>query len=92
LHKTTYTAAIKKYYRRKKGLELSCSIYGPTITRDKIAVTAWILPVRSLQIIGWLFPEVKVRLLHNKGKNKGKEKSEFYLGKQADYCRRRCDR
>jgi hypothetical protein len=25
---------------RKKGLELSCSFYGPTITRDKIAVTA----------------------------------------------------
>jgi hypothetical protein len=52
--------------------ELSCSIYGSTITRDKIAVTAWILPVRSLQVIGWLFPEVKVGLLHNKGKNKGK--------------------
>jgi hypothetical protein len=51
--------------------ELSCPIYGPTITRDKIAVTAWILPVRSLQVIGWLFPEVKVGLLHNKGKNKG---------------------
>jgi hypothetical protein len=68
----SHTAAIKKYYRRKKGLELSCSIYGPTITRDKTAVTAWILPVRSLQVIGWLFPEVKVGLLRNKGKNKGK--------------------
>jgi hypothetical protein len=55
-------------------------------------VTAWILPVRSLQVIGWLFPEVKVGLLHNKGKNKGKQKSEFYLGKQPDYYRRRCDR
>jgi hypothetical protein len=66
------SAAIKKYYRRKKGLELSCSICGPTITRDKIAVTTWILPVRSLQVIGWLFPEVKIGLLHNKGKNKGK--------------------
>jgi hypothetical protein len=56
------TAAIKKYYRRKNALELSCSIYGPTITRDKIAVRAWILPVRSLQVIGQLFPEVKVGL------------------------------
>jgi hypothetical protein len=26
------TAAIKKYYRRKKSLELLCSIYGPNIT------------------------------------------------------------
>jgi hypothetical protein len=65
---SAFTAAIKKFYRRKKGLALSCSIYGPTITRDKIAMAAWILPVRSLQVIGWLFPEVKVRLLHNKGK------------------------
>jgi hypothetical protein len=66
------TVVIKKYYQRKKGLELSCSICGPTNTRDKIAVTTWILPVRSLQVIGWLFPGVKVGLLHNKGKNKGK--------------------
>jgi hypothetical protein len=26
------TAVIKKYYRRKKSLELLCSIYGPNIT------------------------------------------------------------
>jgi hypothetical protein len=62
----------QKILPEEKGLELSCSIYGQTITRDKIAVTAWILPVRSLQVIGWLFPKVKVELVHNKGKNKGK--------------------